>query len=217
MGTGVRGARGWKRAWAVGLRGERLVARLVRVQWPDVVHVQRIAADLVSQREGDLRITHASGLTWTCEVKHDKQSEASGQLAVEQARLIGHAYIGTGLSTSTARAWAFVTNGTVIFALPEQLRALIASKRMDGTLREARVGDGKRTLCAFVPIDEVAALSGSCVVNSPVPPTGASPVGAELAINTFCTTPHRPLKAAVGGTTSGTTSRQAQQVARGNS
>lgn len=215
MGTGVRGvrgargARGWKRAWAVGLRGERLVARLVRVQWPDVVHVQRIAADLVSQREGDLRITHASGLTWTCEVKHDKQSEASGQLAVEQARVIGptHAYIGTGLSTSTARAWAFVTNGTVIFALPEQLRALIASKRMDGTLREARVGDGKRTLCAFVPIDEVAALSGSCVVNSPVPPTGASPVGAELALGTDRSEQHPPPVA-----------RQvARQVARGNS
>ena len=154
----------WEAATAIGDAGVQRARRAIHRHFADVAGVALLGTDPESQARGDLVVTQRDGRRWCCEVKTDDKANATGNLAIEQSRRMSVGAIGTGISTSQADVWAFVLDDRILFADPNEIRAIIGKRRAAGTLQERWCGDKGRTCVALVRVSEVEALQGTFVV-----------------------------------------------------
>lgn len=125
----------WMDANAVGERAEERVAAFWRKRGWDSLKV------LGNAGEFDLE------LRTQVEVKADRQAGTTGNVAVEVARDRKP----SGVATSTAAFWCIVVGDAAIWVPRATLRELVNV----GGYRAVAAGDGKRTTCVLVPLDEL--------------------------------------------------------------
>jgi hypothetical protein len=133
----------WFRDHAAGEAAERRLARaLCRQGWRAMQTVGNDDFDLV--------------LMTTIEVKHDRHAPRSGMVAVE----VESRGRPSGILTSTAEFWAFVCGDTAL-VVP---KGLLRARTLACDWQERACGDDGQTVVRLAPIDQIAALPGTQLV-----------------------------------------------------
>ena len=139
-------SREWVAAKVVGDRAELAVAAWFKSKGFEVYRS-------IGQAEFDLLLQSR------CEVKCNRRSETSGNVAIEVA------YRGTpsGILTSPADFWAFVLPGETVIVKRQELLSAV----MRGNWRETQAGDNLASTVKLVPIAKLKAIKGARSIQLP--------------------------------------------------
>ncbi len=120
----------WKRAKALGDKGEELVAGWLAHWGGEVLRfIGRASADFE--------------VRWRVEVKCDERAQETGNVAVE----VQYGSAPSGLYATSATHWVYFIGGVALLVRTAHLRGLIEEHDYD----LVRAGDGKRAWVRLVP------------------------------------------------------------------